>query len=157
MWPFSRKRTKEEFFGYKRIRVNGMRFTIKRINPLLDFPADKIPQIFVDFISRRAPKPDTASTVPELKRQFDDMVNVIKAGVVDPPLVGDGILPEDLFRDPGMGQKLYIDILAHSLNAFSGLKGVFFYHKIRLSLWTEWLKGMGQLRQELRSQMAASR
>lgn len=156
MWPFSKEITKARLEGHKCIRVNGMRFIIKRLNPLLDFPIDKMPQIFADYLNRR-PARDPKPT--DLKKNIEDMLSIVEAAVVDPVLAGDGavgITAQDLFRDASLGAKLYIEVLAHSLNAFRGLKGIFFYHRIKWSLWTHWLKDMESNRRMLSSQEAAS-
>src|SRR4030067_985141 len=107
---FQQKTAKEILLKLKKIKVNGMLFTIKAINPLLDFSADKIPQIFTDFISIRKSDPHIIS--PEyIKKMQQDMHATIYAGVVEPKLSQNGskdgnITPEDLFRDPSMGVKL---------------------------------------------------
>ena len=156
MWPFSRALTKDRLEAHRRIRINGMRLTIRRLNPLLDFPVDKMPQIFADFVSRRGQREPGAA---DLKRSLEDMVAIIEAAVVDPPLARDGkegIHARDLFRDPTLGPKVYIEILAHSLNVFRGIKGVFFYHRIKWSLWIQWRSGMAQPRPISSSPTAAS-
>ena len=48
MWPFNKKSTVEQLLGYKKIKINGMWFTIKRINPRVDFKADEIPMYFTN-------------------------------------------------------------------------------------------------------------
>ena len=149
MFGFSKEPRKESLLGYKKIIVNGMRFTIKKVNPLIDFPPDKIPQIFTDFISRR--KPPEKPTEIEFSKAKNDMSAIIKAGIVSPELSNnekEGITVDDLFRDPTMGPKLYIEIMSHSLNYFKGLKGLFFYQKIKLSFWMQWLKDMGRARRQ---------
>lgn len=156
MWPFGRSATLEEVRGHKTVKVNGMKFTIRRLNPLVDFPTDKIPQIFTSFKTRR---PDVASDSPEsLRRAQEDMYNTLRAGLVDPPLVQEeakeGMKASDLFRDPTMGPKLFIEIVSHSLTVFRGLKGLFFFHKTKYWLWTLWLKDMGERRLKSLSPMA---
>lgn len=125
-----------------------MRFTIKKVNPFLDFPSDKIPQIFTDKQISQSPRPDPNA----YKMTFKNMIAFIEAGVVDPELipigVGDkkgkeaGITAEDLFRDPTLGIKLYHAIYEHSLNHFRGLKRVFFSIGIKLSILTMYASDM---------------
>jgi hypothetical protein len=159
MWPFSRAVTTEELRGHKRITVNGMRFTIRKLNPMIDFPADKMPQIFTSFVSRRPVDEEVKMTPEAIRKSQEDMYSVLRVGIVDPVIKAedakDGLKASDLFRDPSMGPKLFIEIIAHSLQTFRGLKGLFFFHRIKFSLWTEWLKGMGKRRQELFSQVEA--
>lgn len=138
-WLLGGKLTKDRLNGFKKIKVNGMNFVIRRVNPLLDLPADKIPQFFTDY-----PFQQQAKDPLYLKRSLDNMMIYIEAGVVSPELApigkGDkngkenGITAEDLFRDPEIGTKLYMAIMDHSLNKYRGLKGLFF--SIKRKLWS---------------------
>lgn len=125
---FLKKPTKAELEGHKRVRVGGAVYTIRRINPILDFPADKMPSVFTAYQSyRKADKP----LPQDPKRLLEDMMLVVRAGVVDPPLVdakksNEGITAEDIFRIPENGAALYIEILDHTLNRFKGLRRLFF-------------------------------
>ena len=145
MWPFKPKQpTVEDLRGYKMITVNGMRFTIKKLNPVLDFPTDKIPQIFTDYQTvKDAPRPP--STLEAVKKSQTEMYDTIQAGVVDPKIVPvgkeGGFTPEDLFRDPTMGLKLYYAIIENSLNQFTGINKLFFSIGIKLSLLTHYASG----------------
>jgi len=143
MWPFGNRASKEKLQGWKRVKVNGSRYVIRKLNPLLDFPADRMPQIFSSFISRRPFDPEKLT--PEARARLqEDLQTVLEAGVIKPSLVSvgkgdkrgkeDGITADDLMRDD-TGVKLYIEIITHSLNMFKGLKGVFFSLKTRLSLF----------------------
>lgn len=149
-----KKPSKEVLQGYKRIRVNGMRFTIRKVNPLVDFSADKIPQIFADYVSRR-------QLPVSIEKAQKEMYAMIEAGVIEPKLfpigIGEnrgkegGLTVEDLFRDFEMGQKLYLAILDHSLNRFKGIRKLFFSIKTKYLFWIALQKGMANLRQELHS------
>jgi len=76
----------------------------------------------------------------------------VQAGLVKPELVPvgkgdqrgkeDGITVDDIFRDEDLAIKLYIEILAHSLNRFKGMRGLFFSIRIKHLLSTEWRKSM---------------
>lgn len=137
---------KEKLQGSKTIKVCTSRFTIRRINPLLDFGLEHMPQVFTSFQSAR--KTDKSPYDP--KAIVEQMMRVVEAGVVEPPLVPvgkgdkrgheDGLTVEDLFRDEECGFKLYSEIMLHSLNKFSGLKKVFFSLKMRLLWFIAWLK-----------------
>lgn len=148
MWPFSKAATKELLQKWKTVKINGWTFTIRRLNPLLDFPGDQMPQIFSEAVQSRRPAP--ARTIPiDESRALDDMKLFIAKGVVKPcvGLKDDGksdFTVDDLFRDGDTAVKLYVEILAHSLNVFRGLKGLFFWAKTRRSLFIEWQKSMGQ-------------
>ena len=160
MWAFTRAATPEGIRGHKRVTVNGMRFVIRKLNPLIDFPEDKMPQIFTSYVSRR-PGADAPVEGPEASRKArESMYAVIRAGTVVPKIVqeeakDDGVKASDLFRDPLLGPKLYIEIVAHSLNVFKGVKGLFFFHRIKLSLWMQWQKGTVEPQQKSLSPTAA--
>lgn len=149
MWPFSKRPEKGAFQKFKRVKVGGMQFTIRKINPLLDFPGEQLPQIFVSAPQKKMPETVAEETT---KRQIADMKMIVRAGVVDPPMSAAGkgeafgreswLTVDDLFRDPEMGLRLYIEVMAHSLNHFSGLKGVFFSIKLRHTLFIIWRKLM---------------
>lgn len=139
MWPFGNKPCKKDLQGYRKVKAGGFVFTIRRINPLLDLPPDKIPQMFTSFQSvRPAPEKQREPKPEEMKRSVELMKAVLKAGVID---VRDGhIAAEDLFVDPEIGIKLYWEVLLHSQNRFRGIKKVFFYIKTRFWLFTTWRK-----------------
>lgn len=134
MWPFDKKVDKKALQQVKAVKVQGWQFRIKRINPLLDFTASNMPQIFSDFVSRR--KPTEMTPLEAYKKSREDMESVIVAGVVEPKIVPafkgvdrgkeEDITVDDLFRVPDLAQELYWEILAHSMNRFGGLRGVFF-------------------------------
>lgn len=157
MWPFTRAATVGELKGYKRVRIRGMRFVIRKLNPMLDFEADKMPTIFTAAHPRRGANKTPPPMTPEAaERAEEDMYAIIAAGVVEPVLSKDGLTPKDLFRDIGIGTALYIEIVAHSLNVFRGLKGLFFFHRIKLSMWIRWLNGMADLRRKSSSERIMS-
>lgn len=152
MWPFKKQPTLEDLRGYKKITVGGMRFTIKRINPLLDFTSDNIPQIFTDFKSIRD-KPSLENNPTLLKKLQEDMYAVIQAGVVEPSLEKGSIEVDDLFRDAEIGIGLYQAILEHAFNNFKGLKKLFFSIKTRYKSYITWRKLSGHYRTEFYSRM----
>lgn len=151
MWPFAKEPDKASLLGLKKISVNGSSFVIKKLNPLIDFQPEKMPQIFATFISRRQKK-DQQNDEIAAKKYIEDMYAIVEAGLVSPVLtkVGkgelrgkeEGITVEDLFHSADLGQKLYFEILAHSLNRFRGLKGIFFTRHIRRQLYIAWQKTM---------------
>lgn len=146
-------RRKKRLLGLKDVTVNGMKFTIKRVNPLMDFPADKVPQLFTDSPSFKSVDISKSLTPLQVENIRLMVLAYIQAGVVEPRLVPvgkgekrgkeDGITAEDLFRDPTMGMKLYFEILDNSLNVFRGLKGLFFSIKTKLWLSISLRVGMG--------------
>lgn len=146
---------KKKLLGYKTIKVHGMRYIIRKINPLLDFAHDKIPQIFTSYISKRPTIDETNPKPIQLQKILEDVKLVVQAGLVSPELVPvgkngnfrreNGITIDDLFINEDLGMKLYLEILAHSLNKFRGLKGLFFSIKIKQLLYTEWQKSLNNV------------
>lgn len=148
MWGWNRP-TKESLQGHKWVKIRGQWFKIRRINPLMDFPSGKMPQIF-------------SSTPPGIKTRLDnppadlakkyqeDMYAVIEAGVLDPQIVPvskreDGITAEDVFRIPEVGIELYMEIIEHSLLRMRGLSRIFFWLARTRLRYTLWRLGMGGL------------
>lgn len=127
---------REALLRLKKLKIGGMEFTIKAVNPLVDFAANNIPQIFTDWVSARKADPTKAPELPDIKKIQESMYSVIRAGLDKPKLfrkADEGLVVEDLFRDPTIGIKLYYAILEHSLNRFRGLNKVFFSTGIRFS------------------------
>jgi hypothetical protein len=137
---------KEQLQGHKIVKVCTSKFVIRRINPLLDFNLESMPQIFSSFQTRR--KTEKAPYDPKLI--VEQMMRVVEKGLVSPELVPvgvgdkrgkeDGITVEDIFRDEECGFKLYSEIMFHSLNKFSGLKKVFFSMKLKAVYYINLLK-----------------
>lgn len=131
--------------GWKTIHLRGGRYVIRRLNPLLDFSVDRMPMIFAAYAPQRMAQAKAAEAL-NLKRVIEDMMEVVKAGVVEPALVpagagGErgreaGITVEDLFRDPELGAALYEEIVIHTWNRYRGLRGVFFSAATRRALRT---------------------
>ena len=158
MWPFSRTATKENLQQWKRIKINGWAFTIRKLNPLLDFPGDKMPGLFTDIPPSRRGK-ETVPVPGAESKTLDNMRLIISKGVVSPVIAmkednSTAICVDDLFRDGDTAARLYIEIVAYSLTVFRGVRGLFFWAKIRQSLYTEWEKSMAQDHPKLSSEMA---
>lgn len=143
---FWRKDKKAELQGHKEVTLKGQTFIIRKINPLMDFPPERMPQIFSHWQSRRR-----AEAPMDESRAMKDMMAVVEAGVVGIktgrdvlPLVEvgkggargrePGLTVEDIFRDQEVGVSLYLEIFQHTLNRFSGLRKVFFSLQSKL-LW----------------------
>lgn len=151
MGLFNREPSKAKLRQYKRIKVGGMKYTIQKINPVLDFPVNKMPQIFTDFQSKR--KTDkVVMNEAVLRRNYEDMKSIILAGVVKPDLA-DTI--DDIMSDFTIALSLYIEVLTHSLNCFRGLKGLFFSTKIRRSMYISYQKNLTNSHQNMYSGMVS--
>ena len=138
MWPFDKAPTKERLQGVKSVTVYGIRFKIRRISPLLDFPSDRLPQIFALYAFGRR-KMDLGQ--PSTDKLRDDIRLTLKAGIVEPEISensSDGITVDDILRDQDVANALYLAILDHTLLRFRGLKSVFFWTgrlRLRFTLW----------------------
>lgn len=137
MWPF-KKALKDELQGTKSVRVNGRRFVIRKVNPYLDFKPDRMPQVFTYYQQKGKAAPPRMENPAAIARAIEDMKAMVDAGLVSPRPGPATFEIVDLFRWGDLGSKLYLEILAHSLNQFSGLKGVFFSIAIRRSLYSQW-------------------
>lgn len=136
------QRLKARLQDLKTVKLAGVRFVIKKLNPLLDFPADQIPQIFTNFLSSRT-KGSADLSSQDLARFEHDMIRIVEAALVEPVLVPvgkdaekgreNGITIDDIFRDPQLGAELYNEVLLHSLNRFRGMNGLFFSIRMRYS------------------------
>jgi len=150
---------KKKLQQLKTIKVEGIKFVIKKINPFLDFRINEMPTIFTEYFTERKPEPKVNEAY--FKKILEEMKLIVEKGVVKPELVPlgkgekrgkeEGITVDDLFVDIELGTKLYFEIMAHSLNRFKGLKGLFFSVKIKQLLFTEWHKNIINLRQILSS------
>lgn len=132
LWLFRREPRKEELQAHRKVGLGPYSFTIRRINPFLDFEPDRMPQIFA--LPRRKPEREDAPVKPaEARRMIEDMVAVLEAGVVSPRLVPvgrgskkaneEGITAEDLLRWDDIGALLYTEIIAWSLVKYRGVRG----------------------------------
>ena len=146
MWLLTRSSNKQDFQGHKSLTINGHCFKIKRINPLTDFTADRMPQIFASSYYQKPKLEGEKPHAEYVKRVMRDMMAVVEAGLVEPDLVpigqGEkkgkepGITVEDIARDEDTFTKLYWEIWLHSLNKFRGFKNFFFNLRLRYWLWT---------------------
>ena len=152
MWPFSRGTAKERAGVEKVVRVNGSRYRIRRINPLLDFNSNDLPQVFSSIVPGR--RPAVAATFQSMAQTHKDMALVLQAGVVEPALVKvgvgaksgneGGLTAYDLLRDFDTALKLYIEIVDFSLHRLRGLKGLFFSTVRKLSWYALWRRSLGK-------------
>ena len=145
---FWRKPSKEKLRQYKTVKFAGMRFVIRKLNPIVDFSQGKMPQIFTSFISKRKPEGNQPISESILRKNQEDMKAVIQAGLIEPKFSDEGINIDDILADSVLALKLYTEIIVHSLNVFRGLKGLFFSRKTKRLFYSEWQKNMDKLRTE---------
>lgn len=149
MWLLSKKPTQERLRQHKTLKISGMKFVIRKINPLVDFPVDKMPQIFSSFITRRKTTPEEQINEATLRKSQDDMKNIIAAGLVKPEVTFEPVKPkdnkiaiDDIMSDSVLALKLYTEIIVHSLNMFKGLKGVFFSVRTKRAFYLSYRKNL---------------
>ncbi len=146
MWPFRTKSTLEKLRGHKKIKINGLQFVIKRINPLVDFPDDRMPSIFTDKV--KADQPENTPPLTNQKRMEElkeDVGMILSAGLVDPSVKNDqgigDITIDELFLDPTACIKLYIEIMRNSIQALDWKQRVFFWIAAKSLFLTFFLSG----------------
>lgn len=132
--------TKAELQGHKAVKIDGQKFVIRKINPIMDFQPDNMPQIFTALNSRR-----DISKATDPKVMLDQMMRIVEAALISPDLVPigkgdkrgkeDGLTIEDIFRDQEVGAKLFTEVMIHALDRFKGIKSLFFSLRNRLSFW----------------------
>ena len=141
------EKLKSKFLDLKTVKLSGIKFVIKRINPLLDLPSNKIPTCFTDFISARKTTEVPKLSQKELEALYDLMSYVIKAGVYSPKLLPvdkenpykeKGLTIKDIFLDEMLAYQLYIEIMAHACFRFSTVGKIFFSKGIKRWLSTIW-------------------
>lgn len=149
-WLFGSKTARERAGVEKVVKVNGSRYRIRRINPLLDFNSNDLPQVFSTIVpGRRAVPPATFESMAQSQR---DIALVLQAGIVEPPLVKvgvgaksnkeDGLTAYDLLRDFDTALKLYIEIVDFSMHRLCGLRGLFFSTVRRLYWYALWRRSL---------------
>lgn len=162
-----RLQTKHDAQNVKTIRIGAFKYKIRKVNPLLDFTSENMPQIYTAYLSKRPVVSTEANlTIQQLQRFQEEMKSVVVAGLVEPALVPtgkgelrgkeDGITVDDIFRDEETAISLYLEILSHSLNRFKGLRGLFFSIKIKHALLIEWQKSTASFRAKSFSKTASA-
>jgi len=113
MWPFKKKTLGEHLNNTKRVKIMGMFFYIRKINPL-DFleGSNALKQAYdVYSVSN-----DVSKLSP--KKIHKQIIDVLMAGVVDPKLSrkddGTGLFVENLFTDWQLVEELHTAIYVHT-------------------------------------------
>lgn len=115
MWPFSR--TLEDAIAPKKVKVHGIKFKIKKINPVDHLSGAKIMQQMYETYQTSDDKSRAALafSADKIKSHY---VDVFMSSVVSPVLCrkigGDGIFVENLFTDWGLAEELYSAIMVHT-------------------------------------------
>lgn len=111
MLNFFGKSLTDELYATKKIKVAGVRFTIKKVN-LLNYldGSEVLTQQFAEHKTANAAVAPMSAA--KIKKHYSE---ILVAGVVEPKLVfkkeDDGILVDDLFINQEMVNGLYLEIL----------------------------------------------
>lgn len=113
-WIFGRD-LKTVLTKTQKIRVRGIRFTIKKVNLMSYLDGSKVLTQQYDTHKTKSAKEALANSSVSTDRQQEHLKEVLVAGVVNPKLVfkkeDDGICVDDLFIDMEMVNELYLRIL----------------------------------------------
>ena len=119
MWPFRSKSLEELLFKGKRVKVHGVFFQIRKVNPLDYLTGAKA--LRQDFNTYEAKRPDllkeaTKAHIDQMKQHYAD---VFLSAVLYPKLKRDdddlpGIWVENLFTDWNLASDLYQEIMFHT-------------------------------------------
>lgn len=116
IWPFKRKTLESVVCQEKKVTVCGIKFKIRKINPIDYFNGSKsVIQFYDTYKQPDVNDPGFANNLSKVKDHFAD---VILAGVVEPKLSRkkgeDGIPIENLFTDWGLAGDLYGAIMEYT-------------------------------------------
>lgn len=119
MWPFGAKRLEEVIFKGKKVKVHGVFFQIRKVNPLDYLTGAKV--LKQDFSLYELKKAENLATIS--KAQIDQMkkhyTDVFMAGVIYPTIKREndnqpGIWVDHLFNDWTLATELYQEIMFYT-------------------------------------------
>ena len=73
---------KEQLQQHKRVKIFGSWYTIRKINPLLDFSYEAMPQIFTAHFSNRPVDKTAITNITQLQNALKDMKIIVSVGLV---------------------------------------------------------------------------
>lgn len=123
--------------GQKLVKVGGTPYVIRRIN-WMDFVTGRAPAIIQSALVGRNPEP--AVRRMSYAEGIAEVAATLRAGIVDPPVVpANGIKQgvacvtvEEMLHYPWHAMPLYKEIVIHSLNRYSGLRGFIMGIRLRV-------------------------
>lgn len=99
----------------KKVRINGFRFTIKKISPLDHLTGSKVMLQAYDVLKLNTSVKNQEEEISQ-KKIKEHLKDVLLAGVVEPTLVSketdQGIQIDSMFVDMDLVNKLYAEIIA---------------------------------------------
>lgn len=116
MWPFS-SNLDSVLRGTKKVKVKGVVFRIKKIDPLNYLDGSKsILKMYDTYEGKRKSAETATLSDADLKKAREHYRDVLLAGVVSPKLVRkiedtDGYFVDNLFLDWDLVNKLYTEIM----------------------------------------------
>lgn len=115
MWPFN-KNLEDVLDAKKQIRVHGVKFIIKKIDPSNFLDGSKVMlQIYDTYqVDKTSPMVNDSATLDKIKTHYKD---VFMASIVSPKLVrkdSGGLLVDNLFTEWDLAHELYSEIMLHT-------------------------------------------
>lgn len=117
MWPFDKK-IEDVLCGTKKIRVHGVLFTIKKIDPTAYLDGSKaMTQVYDIYKVGKEPSPEVNQSL--MNKVKDHYRDVFMASIVSPKLRrrdkdGEGLLVDYLFTDWDFASELYAQIMQYT-------------------------------------------
>lgn len=115
MWPFS-KRLDDVLHGTKKVKIKGVVFRIKKIDPLSYLDGSKAMQKCFEVYDNKKKDEAKMMTEADMKKVKEHIRDVVLAGVVSPKLSRkeseDGFFVDKLFVDWELVDRLYAEIVA---------------------------------------------
>jgi hypothetical protein len=109
------KDLQSELLKKKRVRVNGFKFTIKKISPLDHLTGSKVMLQAYDVLKLNNTVKNQEEEISQ-KKIKEHLKDVLLAGVVEPALVSkesdNGVYIESMFVDMDLVNKLYAEIIS---------------------------------------------
>lgn len=116
---FPERSLEERLNPPKTVKVCGMKFKIRKINPL-DYinGSNAIQQSYATYEASRQKNAEIKITDADIKKMKSHYSDVILAGVIHPKLSrkdgGEGLFIDKLFTDWGLVEGLYEEIMTHT-------------------------------------------
>lgn len=116
MWPFS-KNLQDVLNKTKKVRIHGVKFYIKKIDPTAFLDGSKV--MIQQYDTYKVSKPSAELNESVLNKIREHYKDVFLASVVTPKLCrkekeGDGLLVDNLFTEWDLAHELYAAIMEHT-------------------------------------------
>jgi len=116
MWPFTKRKTLDGHLGaIHKVKIHGIFFKLRRINPMDYVAGTKAVQMHYDTYKTKGQKDQIQKLNQNVEKVKEHYVDVFMAGVVEPKLCrkkdGEGIFVQNLFTDWDLANELYLKIM----------------------------------------------